>query len=67
MTKQEKKEFMEQSLEFMLAVSKHLSKERGVVTYCECPLCGGTIKMSRAKCNGHFSAKCDKCGISAME
>lgn len=34
MTKQEEKEFMEQSLEFMMAVSKHLSQERGVVTYC---------------------------------
>lgn len=67
MTKQEEKEFMEQSLEFMLAVSKHLSKERGVVTYCECPLCGGKITMYRVMYNGHFRAKCDKCGISAME
>ena len=59
--------FDEQATIFLSTVSKNAPVEINSGVYCECPLCGGTIKMSRAKCNGHFSAKCDKCGISAME
>ncbi len=34
-----------------------------------CPMCGGekTLIGARAKCNGHFHGKCEKCGCEIME
>ena len=34
-----------------------------------CPMCGGekTLVGTRAKCNGHFHGKCEKCGCVRME
>ncbi len=35
----------------------------------DCPLCGGknTMVGIRARCNGHFHGKCEKCGCQIME
>ncbi len=49
------------------AVAKYNKPPEKVVL--NCPRCGGenTLIGARAKCNGHFHGKCEKCGCELLE
>lgn len=36
-------------------------------TEFKCPYCGGTVKASKAKINGHIWLECDTCGLNLRE
>lgn len=54
-------------LPFLEALNKNLPKEWGKEAQYTCPLCGGIVKCSRNNYNGHFFAKCEKCGVGVIE
>lgn len=54
-------------LPFLKALKENLPEEWGKEVQFPCPLCGGIVKCSRNNYNGHFFAKCGKCGVGVIE
>lgn len=51
-------------IRFMKAMDQALNEGKQEYT---CPICGGTVRVSVAKYNGHAHAYCDGCGMRLME